>query len=636
MAKYKFLLILNIFLFSLIGFSIAENQLYIFAFLPTNGNYISEINLTSPSYIKEISRHWTVPTGFGGNPSRTAIDSHGNVWVGNRATNTLVKVGNLGLGTCVDKNGNGQIDTTRDTNNNGVIEDSEIVSFENDECILKEVVFPLVYAGNWWPAGYIDHCYPGWIGWCHCPSDIVIRESIDLTPFITETGSYKFLIWDTTYWVGWLNFRLVINMTNGSVRYIENDGDYGDIVVKAYHSSIPYYDCNNIPYFIDQRADTEFNGQDWFTTYWWPSCNYCDYYGKIEMIVRNIDWSSIKLEFYAYTFVFVWTNSSNYPKSRQQMNDGAGVTAVCVDRNDNVYAGMHDYQVLYYLSSDGQILKTIDLSKTGGCSPTGCLVDKDGNVWVACDEQRFAKYYPSTDNFIVYPQGIPISAMSLTATGDGIVFTGGSSGKIRKIMLNGSEAWTVGDVWFGSGIVVDSDDYIYVIGSEYDQISKLNSSGSFIKNLYGICANPPYQPSGIGIDYYENIWLVCGDGRILMLNKELNTLNSFKIANSSHVYSNWISYSIPTTTTTIPFNITVTGPLVLIPLLLGNPLFFVIVFGLALATAIESKIKSGGWAFLLTFIGVLIMFAIFSGTIPLWFVLVLIALVIGGIVFLKR
>jgi parallel beta-helix repeat protein len=93
----------------------------------------------------------------------------------------------------------------------------------------------------------------------------------------------------------------------------------------------------------------------------------------------------------------------------------------------------------------------------------------------------------------------------------------------------------------------------------------------------------------------------------------------------------------PTTTTTIPFNYTApTGSLVLIPILLGNPLFFVIVFGLALATAIESKINSGGWVFLLTFIGVLLMFSIFSGTIPLWFVLVLIALVIGGIVFLKR
>jgi parallel beta-helix repeat protein len=96
-------------------------------------------------------------------------------------------------------------------------------------------------------------------------------------------------------------------------------------------------------------------------------------------------------------------------------------------------------------------------------------------------------------------------------------------------------------------------------------------------------------------------------------------------------------YSPPPPTTTIPFNYTApTGAFTLIPLLLGNPLFFVIVFGLALATAIESKIHSGGWAFLLTFIGVLLMFSIFGGVVPLWFVLVLIAIVIGGIVFLKR
>jgi hypothetical protein len=61
-----------------------------------------------------------------------------------------VKVGNLGLGTCVDKNGNGKIDTARDTNNNGVIDDSEMVSFENDECILKEVALPITAIGNFW------------------------------------------------------------------------------------------------------------------------------------------------------------------------------------------------------------------------------------------------------------------------------------------------------------------------------------------------------------------------------------------------------------------------------------------------------------------------------------------------------
>jgi hypothetical protein len=90
----------------------------------------------------------------------------------------------------------------------------------------------------------------------------------------------------------------------------------------------------------------------------------------------------------------------------------------------------------------------------------------------------------------------------------------------------------------------------------------------------------------------------------------------------------------PTIPPSPPFNYTApTGALVLIPLLLGSPLFFVIVFGLALAASIEKKVNSGGIAFILTFLGVLIMFSIFSGVVPLWFVLVLMALIVGGAIY---
>jgi hypothetical protein len=71
-------------------------------------------------------------------------------------------------------------------------------------------------------------------------------------------------------------------------------------------------------------------------------------------------------------------------------------------------------------------------------------------------------------------------------------------------------------------------------------------------------------------------------------------------------------------------------------MLLGNPLFFAIVLGLAIAASIEKKVNSGGKAFLLTFLGVLVMFSIFSGIVPFWLILVLIVLVIGGIVYFRR
>jgi hypothetical protein len=81
----------------------------------------------------------------GNNPSRTAVDLYGDVWVGNRAINTqgsVTKIANS-KAFCIDRNGNGVINTSEDTNNNGVIDTNEMIIPTNwddptqyDECIL--------------------------------------------------------------------------------------------------------------------------------------------------------------------------------------------------------------------------------------------------------------------------------------------------------------------------------------------------------------------------------------------------------------------------------------------------------------------------------------------------------------------
>jgi streptogramin lyase len=74
-------------------------------------------------------------------PSRTAVDGDGNSFVANRAfcgeKPSLTKYAGT-LGYCVDRNGNGQIDTSKDANNNGTIEMSDPAEFfgQADECIL--------------------------------------------------------------------------------------------------------------------------------------------------------------------------------------------------------------------------------------------------------------------------------------------------------------------------------------------------------------------------------------------------------------------------------------------------------------------------------------------------------------------
>jgi hypothetical protein len=57
-------------------------------------------------------------------PSRTAIDFNGDAWVSNRAfsgQSSVTKIAN-DLASCIDRNGNGKIDTSKDVNGDGIIQ----------------------------------------------------------------------------------------------------------------------------------------------------------------------------------------------------------------------------------------------------------------------------------------------------------------------------------------------------------------------------------------------------------------------------------------------------------------------------------------------------------------------------------
>lgn len=96
---------------------------------------------------QELGRYRTGPGN--GNPSRTTVDQEGNVWVGNRDNNTLTKVGLKEYGQCIDRNGNGVIDTSTGGNDvrawTGYFGDGQGRSGAQDECVLLHVV--LTYPG---------------------------------------------------------------------------------------------------------------------------------------------------------------------------------------------------------------------------------------------------------------------------------------------------------------------------------------------------------------------------------------------------------------------------------------------------------------------------------------------------------
>ena len=90
---------------------------------------------------QELGRYRTGPSN--GNPSRTTVDQEGNVWVGNRDNNTITKVGLFEFGNCVDRNGNGKIDTSTGKDDvkdwSGYFGDGQGFANAQDECILQHV-----------------------------------------------------------------------------------------------------------------------------------------------------------------------------------------------------------------------------------------------------------------------------------------------------------------------------------------------------------------------------------------------------------------------------------------------------------------------------------------------------------------
>jgi RHS repeat-associated protein len=89
-----------------------------------------------------IGEYRTSPDGQPKDPSRTTVDQNGSVWATNRAGNSVVHIGLVENGQCVDRNNNGVIDTstgygdirawpnTNNANTNGG------VTLAQDECIV--------------------------------------------------------------------------------------------------------------------------------------------------------------------------------------------------------------------------------------------------------------------------------------------------------------------------------------------------------------------------------------------------------------------------------------------------------------------------------------------------------------------
>lgn len=98
-------------------------------------------------------------------PSRTSVDIEGNVWVANRAPGAWGSVTKIAANpaACIDRNGNGVIDTSRDVNGDGLVAtSSDEFLGQNDECIVTTI--PVGLSGFYLQAVAVDRDGNVWVG----------------------------------------------------------------------------------------------------------------------------------------------------------------------------------------------------------------------------------------------------------------------------------------------------------------------------------------------------------------------------------------------------------------------------------------------------------------------------------------
>ena len=310
-----------------------------------------------------LGEYLTSPDYRSRNPSRTTVDFNGNVWVTNRDESSdgwgsVTRVGNIDNDACIDRNGNGVIDTSFGLwdylpwpNTNGA-DDWGGVSTAEDECIIDYI---RVHATN--------------------------ARHVSITP-------------DNNVWVGgWGNhaFDLISGETGEILRYEPGVGFAG-------------YGGLTTPDNVIWSADSGGNLLRWDTTYpltpqYSAALEYRNYGLAIDshgnVWASSCDGSGSLHKFAPDgTWLGTWYQGNSCAQG------------LVVDRKDHVWVALslHATAVSHFLN-DGTYIGTIQV----GDGPTGVAVDPAGKIWATL-------YYGQTVVRIDPDQG-PIGEDGVTPVG---------------------------------------------------------------------------------------------------------------------------------------------------------------------------------------------------------------------------
>jgi RHS repeat-associated protein len=303
-----------------------------------------------------LGEYFTSPAGQPRNPSRTTVDHNGNVWASNRDGNSVLRVGLVENGQCVDRDGNGRIDTStgygdvRPWTNAGGADTNGGVSTAQDECV-------------------INYTKVNSSGTRH------VSVTKDNDVWVSGTGGQRFDLLDGK--------TGLIKRSESSVGY----GGYGGLIDKAG----VIWSARPLLRWDTANPLTGPNGGNW-RGYGHDSYGLCiDSKGN----VWNTSFSP-----QIHKFAPDGTHLGTF-------NHGSSAAQGCVvDKNDDVWVAHSLYlSTVGHLKNTGAFVGNI----TVGSGPTGVAVDARGRVW--------ATNHNSGDVSRIDPSLGPVGADGITPVG---------------------------------------------------------------------------------------------------------------------------------------------------------------------------------------------------------------------------
>src|SRR5215217_2057242 len=304
-----------------------------------------------------LGEYFTSPNGQPRDPSRTTVDLNGNVWNTNRAGNSVVHVGLVENGQCVDRNGNGIIETSTGfgdikpwTNLNGADTNGGVTTAQ-DECI-------------------IHYTKVNSFGTRH----VSVNKDNDI--WVSGTSGRRFDL---------------IDGTTGQIKRAEPTvgfGGYGGLM----DPNGVIWSSNPMLRWDTSKPLTGASGGNW-TGFNHPSYGLCiDSGGN----VWNTSFGNGQIRKFAPNGTLLGT-----------FNQGDAFAQGCVvDRNDHVWVAHSLFNnTVGHLKNDGTYVGTVTVQS----GPTGVAVDGAGKIWATNHNSRTVSR--------IDPNAGPLSADGVTHVG---------------------------------------------------------------------------------------------------------------------------------------------------------------------------------------------------------------------------